>query len=201
MTDWYTRCAYDSDQKRRFHRAARAQPRRLAKVLGFPPCSFDLRSNAGGIAVSGEITLHHERIYVQVCQPATGWDTGILIRTCQGRCDYTGGPNNFAPLALLDDTSALADEVRKVMEGRRPGFATRTARLRTVSPVWFCGHNGASRRRITGLRPWWAFRLWWRFLIADVCPVVEWGRIGAGPLSQNPSVLRQSNFDRFYFGG
>src|SRR3546814_14054234 len=67
-------------------------------ALDFAPASFDLRSNQGGIAVSGEITLHHEHVYVQVCQPATGADSGILIRSCKGRRDYTGGPNNFAPL-------------------------------------------------------------------------------------------------------
>ena len=34
------------------------------------------------IAVSGEVTLHAERLYVQACQPATGHDTGILFRLC-----------------------------------------------------------------------------------------------------------------------
>jgi hypothetical protein len=67
------------------------------------------------IAVSGEITLHHDRIHVQVCQPATGADSGILIRTCEGRRDYTGGRNHFVPLSLLDDIPALAVRVRSVM--------------------------------------------------------------------------------------
>jgi hypothetical protein len=113
--DWYTSCSYEPDRKRRFHIVARARLRRLAAELGFPPASFDLRSNQGGIAVSGEITLHHERVYVQVCQPATRADTGILIRTCQGRRDYTGGRNHFAPLSMLDDIPALAARVRMVM--------------------------------------------------------------------------------------
>jgi len=78
MTDWYARCAYDPEVKQRFHTAARARLRRLATTLGFPSGSFDLRSNPGGIAVSGEITLHHEDVYIQVCQPATGTDSGIL---------------------------------------------------------------------------------------------------------------------------
>jgi hypothetical protein len=115
--DWYTSCSYEPDQKRRFHTAVRARLRRLAAELGFPPGSFDLRSNQGGIAVSGEITLHHERIYVQVCQSATRADTGILIRTCEGRRDYTGGCNRFAPLSLLDDIPALGERVRAVMAG------------------------------------------------------------------------------------
>lgn len=113
--DWYTSCSYEPDRKRRFHTVARARLRRLAVELGFPSASFDLRSNQGGIAVSGEITLHHERVYVQVCQPATRADTGILIRTCQGRRDYTGGRNHLAPLSMLDDIPVLVARVRAVM--------------------------------------------------------------------------------------
>ena len=112
---WYAPCAYAPEQKCGFHTAARARLRCLATALGLPRGPFDLRSNPGGIAVSGEITLHHERVYVQVSQPATGADTGILIRTCQGRRDYTGGRNHFAPLSLLDDVAALAARVRAVM--------------------------------------------------------------------------------------
>jgi hypothetical protein len=123
--DWYSSCSYEPDRKRRFHTAARARLRRLAVELGFPPASFDLRSNQGGIAVSGEITLHHERVYVQVCQPATRADSGILIRTCEGRRDYTGGPNHFAPLSMLDDMPALAARVRMVM-------ATHSSRVRVA---------------------------------------------------------------------
>jgi hypothetical protein len=91
--------------------------------LDFPPGSFDLRSNPGGIAVSGEITLHHGDVYVQVCQPATGADSGILIRTCRGRHDYTGGRNHYAPLRLLDDLPALAERVRSVM-AEKTGVST-----------------------------------------------------------------------------
>ena len=59
----------------------------------------------------GEITLHHAAVYIQVSQSALGGGMGILIRTCRGRRDYTGGTNNWAPLALLDDVSALAAKV------------------------------------------------------------------------------------------
>ena len=113
--DWYADCSYAADRKRCFHSTARTRLRQLAKELGFAAASFDLRSNKGGIAVSGEITLHHECVYVQVCQPATRSDTGILIRTCAGRRDYTGGRNHFEPLVLLDDIPALATRVRAVM--------------------------------------------------------------------------------------
>ena len=113
--NWYADCAYHPERKQRFHVVARARLRQLATELHWPKGSFDLRSNQGGIAVSGEITLHHAQVYVQVCQPATRCDTGILIRTCRDRRDYSGGPNHFDALSLLDDIPAFAARVRAVM--------------------------------------------------------------------------------------
>jgi hypothetical protein len=105
--------AYDPDGKRAFHDRARRQLKLLAAALGLPPEKFDLRSNKAGIAVSGEITLHADRIYVQVCQPATGHDSGIMFRSCHGRADYAGGPNNFASLDLLHRPEDLAHRIRE----------------------------------------------------------------------------------------
>ncbi len=68
--------------------------RQLATALRLRAGSFDLRSNKAGIAISAEVTLHHERsepgpltsestqggsrrgVYIQVSQPAFGGDTG-----------------------------------------------------------------------------------------------------------------------------
>jgi hypothetical protein len=111
--DFRAPVAYDAAAKRLFHSRARSQLRRLATALGLQPGSYDLRSNAGGIAVSGEITLHSDRLYVQVSQSAMGYDSGILFRTCMGRKDYVGGPNNFASLDLLNSPEALAQRIRE----------------------------------------------------------------------------------------
>ena len=113
--NWYTPCAYNDAQKRSFHATGRKRLQALATALGLETGSFDVRSNRGGIAVSGEVTLHGENLYVQICQPATGHDSGILIRTCESRKDYTGGTNNFAPLSLLDDLPILVDRCRAVL--------------------------------------------------------------------------------------
>ena len=117
--NWTRPCAYDEAQKRLFHSTARMRLRLLAIELGFAPGSYDLRTNQGGIAVSGEVTLHHERVYVQISQSALGGDMGVLIRSCAGRRDYRGGPNNFASLGILDDVTALAGRVRAVMNVRQ----------------------------------------------------------------------------------
>lgn len=118
--NWFKPCVYDDAQKRAFHATARSRLRKLADELRFATGSYDLRSNKGGISVSGEITLHHEQVYVQVCQPASRSDTGILIRTCEGRRDYSGGRNHLASLRLLDELPELARLVRGVMKDRRP---------------------------------------------------------------------------------
>ena len=74
------RVAYDDDAKRLFHHHARRQLHLLADALGLAPGSFGLRSNNGGSAVSGEITMHGDTIYVQACQPATRHDSGVLYQ-------------------------------------------------------------------------------------------------------------------------
>ena len=94
--NWYQSSAYDDTQKRCFHTTGLKRLRTLAKAIGFASGSFDVRSNHGGIAVSGEVTLHHEQIYVQVSQPATRADTGILIRTCKGRNRECRDESGFA---------------------------------------------------------------------------------------------------------
>ena len=111
--DFRKRVAYDDDAKRAFHSNARRQLKLLADALGLDPATYDLRSNKAGPAVSGEITLHADHLYVQVCQPATGWDTGVLIRTCKDRKDYVGGRNSFASLDLLNRPEDLARRIRE----------------------------------------------------------------------------------------
>ena len=111
--DFRKRVAYHKWPKRAFHLAARRQLRRLAEALGLAQSSYEIRNNAGGMAVSGEIILHGDQVYVHVFQPATGHDTGVMFRTCEGRRDYTGGPNNFASLDLLNEPDALARRIKE----------------------------------------------------------------------------------------
>jgi hypothetical protein len=110
--DFAKRVAYDPEAKRRFHDHARRQLRALAAALDLAEGDYDLRSNEGGIAVSGEITMHAERLYVQVSQPSTGSNSGILFRSCKDRRDYCGGVNNFAPLDQLHAPAKLARRIK-----------------------------------------------------------------------------------------
>lgn len=111
--DFKQRVAYEPERKQLFHNLARRQLRLLADALGLTAEAYDLRSNPAGIAVSGEVTLHADRLYVQVSQPATGADTGILFRACAGRRDFVGDRNNFASLDLLHEPVELAGLIRR----------------------------------------------------------------------------------------
>jgi len=121
MFDWNTSCSYDEQQKRRFHTTARSRLKKLAAELALTSGSYDLRSNKAGNAVSGEVTLHHEFVYIQVGQFGMSSGHGVLIRTCKGRKDYTGGANHFVALSMLDDIPALAAAVRAITGVVRDG--------------------------------------------------------------------------------
>lgn len=123
MFDWTKPCSYDEAQKRRFHATARSRLKQLAGTLKLPAGTYDIRSSKGGIATSGEITLHHDRAYIQVGQFGLASGHGILVRTCKGRRDYTGGANHFVSLTLLDDIPALAATIHAITGVGQPASA------------------------------------------------------------------------------
>ena len=80
-----------------------------ASFNGKPPSGA---SRHAGVAVSGEITLHSDWLYIQVSQSVMGSNCGILFRSCDGRRDYVGGVNNFAPLDLLHQPEQLVRRIK-----------------------------------------------------------------------------------------
>lgn len=100
---------YDPAAKKRYHQQARNQLRKVAQAIGLSPDQYDLRSNKAGPACKGEVTLHTDKVYVQI-----GGMMGILIRSCNGRKDYSGGNNNFAKNEMIEDVPALAGMVRRI---------------------------------------------------------------------------------------
>lgn len=111
--------SYDQEAKAQFHNAARTMLKRLKARLdihgGYGKASA-IRSNKGGIAVSGEVTLHFDRLYIQVSQSSMGSKQSILYRSCTSREDYTGGRNHFTPLDAFSDIEQFA----KVIESDIP---------------------------------------------------------------------------------
>ena len=82
-----------TDLKPEFHQKAKKVLRHVAEQLGLKKGEFNIRSNMGGIAVSGEVTLHANDIYIQM----DAWNMGgkFMFRSCKGQRDYTGGTNNW----------------------------------------------------------------------------------------------------------
>lgn len=103
-------CGYNPAAKKEFHRITAKYLKRLQRQLDGMYGEGGLRHNQGGIAVSGEITLHLERLYVQVSEPFAQWGEKkiVMFRECNGLKDYTGGQNNFATASDLIDTVRMA---------------------------------------------------------------------------------------------
>ena len=82
--------SYNYEAKQAFKKAAMRWARTIAKALQLPKGTFEVRFNPGGIAVSGDLTLHHEKFYLSLS------DFGAYWRTCKGLKDYgstSSGPN------------------------------------------------------------------------------------------------------------
>ena len=98
-----TDLSYNEEGKAQFHRLGKKVLKEVAAKMGLTPGSFDIRSNMGGIAVSGEVTLHGEHIYIQLSQGS--FYKMFMYRHCNGRQDYSGGRNrwmNFLELIDMD---------------------------------------------------------------------------------------------------
>ena len=110
---------YDADSclvKAEWHKTGKKILNSLAKELGLAKGTYDIRSNMAGVAVSGEVTLHGENIYVQLSESCLGPDWGFMWRTCKGRKDYTGGANQWARWDMLNDLPSLANIMNKMLD-------------------------------------------------------------------------------------
>lgn len=95
--------------KGEFRRLGRRVLQRLADDLKLPKGSYEICFNPGGVAVTGESILHHERIYVHL-----GWDmsgNGFFYRRVKDRNDYIGYANRQWKYS---DLARWADFVRAV---------------------------------------------------------------------------------------
>lgn len=100
----YTKLAY--------HRMGRRVLRAIAAELGLQSGTFDIRSNLGGTAVAGEITLHGEHIYIQFSE-----GDSFMYRSCEGRKDYTGGANHWMLYDDLLDLPRACETFRLIARG------------------------------------------------------------------------------------
>ncbi|MFN4217439.1 MAG: hypothetical protein ACK4HQ_08585, partial [Brevinematales bacterium] len=101
ITD-YNKQAPDYFAKKELHAKSKTFLKLFAtKVLHLEDDKFEVRSNSAGDAISGEICLFTDNLFVQI---SCGSHLPILFRKCHGRNDTTGEANNWACSArkLLD---------------------------------------------------------------------------------------------------
>jgi hypothetical protein len=120
----------DPSLKQAFHQEGRKVLRRIARLMGLQKGQYEVRSNLAGIAVSGEVTLHTDQVYVQIAQPSMGESFAILLRSCKGRMDYTGGMNHFAPIAALQNLEQFAHYVECVAHNQACGMVWNPKQIR-----------------------------------------------------------------------
>ena len=104
-------CSYNEANKARFHKDGKAICRQLVKLMGLEKGQYNLRSNMGGIAVSGEVTLHTDGVYFQLSQSAVA-GLEVMYRKCKDQKDYTGGRNRWMKFADLCDLEAVAKRLK-----------------------------------------------------------------------------------------
>lgn len=101
-----------AENKTLFHRRGKALLQRIAQDLGYASGSYDLRNNKAGPAVSGEITLHTNDLYVQFSCSIFGEHHQILFRRCAHRRDYTGERNHFLPFLAMRDYRMVIEKLQ-----------------------------------------------------------------------------------------
>lgn len=118
-TTWWGNLVRGHGAKHEFKTFGERILRRLAKDLALAKGTYTIRFNAAGPAVSGEATLHAERVYVCV---GAGRDLGVLYRPCEGRSDIVGGANRWYRYEDLTDWEGFVAAVRQAAAhgGPRP---------------------------------------------------------------------------------
>ncbi len=109
--------ANDYLNKIEFHKLGKKVCKEIAKELGLNKGEFDVRSNLGGQAVSGEITLHGEFLYLQFSGGMLSGDV-FMYRSCNGRKDYSGGPNRWMNYSKLLNIPSMCLEIRQNLNNK-----------------------------------------------------------------------------------
>jgi len=123
----YRGVSYDEAAKHIFHREGRQAMHRLAEALDLEQGSYDVRSDKGGVAISGDITLHGEEVWVRLSLGYLGPNHEVAFRRVKGRKDHFGDRNRWASVNELLAPHRFADRLRKELQ--LAPAATRPTRL------------------------------------------------------------------------
>ena len=107
---------YNDANKKAYLTMGRDRLKCLANVMGLEKGRYTVRLCEGGIAVPGEIILHSDRLYLQICPSWRQVGAQIMYRTCKGQQDYTGGQNTYARIEMLDNLDRFAEVLLQHIE-------------------------------------------------------------------------------------
>lgn len=115
-------------EKRAMAQASKSVLRAVAKEMGLKAGEYDLRFNRGGSSVHGDATLHTDNVYVQL---STDTRLGVLVRSCQGRKDYSGGSNQWIGWGKFLSQEAPSDMARQMLAMAPPPKALKRPEEKT----------------------------------------------------------------------
>lgn len=112
-------------RKDEFHEAAVSALRDVAAALGYKAGQFEVRSNKGGVAVTGEITLHTTDFYLQLSETAWNPKLGVMFRAVRGLDDYGTGTdarcqNQWMKRMEFLNRNSLVRRLRALRESNDP---------------------------------------------------------------------------------
>lgn len=111
-----------SKLKALMHSKGKTLMREIAKRMDPDFGDFTVRSNSGGIAVSGEVTLHAEHLYVMLSDSSTGQGLQMMYRSCASRKDCVGAQNNWVKLSDFsqeDRQERVLAEMNRLVHSRK----------------------------------------------------------------------------------
>lgn len=62
---------------------------------------MSIRSNVGGMAVSGEVIYHSADMYIELSEGCMMPDVRMMYRSCKSEKDYIGNTNHFVNMKGL----------------------------------------------------------------------------------------------------
>jgi len=92
----------------------------IAERMGLTKGQYDIRWNPGGIACSGDSTLHTDKVYVALHDNCgSGW---FYWRTVKGRRDFTGGPNQIVRWDDFCEPEGMVNLIRVLKVAQQGSF-------------------------------------------------------------------------------
>lgn len=120
--------AYDERAKNLFHSDGRKALRALGDALGLADDSYAITSQRGGAAISGDVTLHADHLYVRLSLDGMGAGREVMFRKVAGRRDFIGERSHWAAVHELVRPERLAARIRRDLHLPEPaGLPARLA--------------------------------------------------------------------------